>query len=180
MNRRGPISRLLRHRDFGFQPQQGANMDCQRGCFANFNLPQMSKLAGQLAQDAQVNGSLDFRGLSSRCWESVRVTHGTGMGRKCFGCAAEHGGDSGEDESSSCDNKAGGAFPAHPAGRRAFRPPSAAQLLGVPSASGMPSSPLLDGGLKSRRPSPSLTRTGSLMPKMFSRPLRGQMLEVRS
>ena len=97
-------------------------MDCQRGCFANFNLPQMSKLAGQLAQDAQVNGSLDFRGLSSRCWESVRVTHGTGMGRKRFACAAEHECDSGEDESSKCDNKADGAFPAHPAGRRAFRP----------------------------------------------------------
>ena len=30
-------------------------------------------------------------------------------------------------------------------------PPSAARLLGVPSASGMPSSPLLDGSLKSSR-----------------------------
>ena len=127
----------------------------------------MLKLGKQGAQVEQVDGSLDFSGFGSRCWESVRVTHGTGMGRKCFVCAAEHGGDSGEDESSRCDNKADGAFPAHPAGRRAFRPPSAAQLLGVPSASGMPSSPLLDGGLKSGRRSPSVTRTGSLMPKMF-------------
>jgi|GEM_PF-5574280 len=127
----------------------------------------MAKLGRQGCQVRKVEKRLDSSGFGSRCWESVRVTHGTGMGRKCFACAAEHGGDSGEDESSKRDNKTGGAFPAHPAGRRAFRPPSAARLLGVPSVSGMPSSPLLDGGLKSRRRSPSVTRTDSLMPKMF-------------
>ena len=140
----------------------------------------MSKLGRQGVQDAKVDQSVDISGFASSCWESVRVTHGTGMGRKRFACAAEHECDSGEDESSKCDNKAGGAFPAHPPGRRAFRPPSAAQLLGVPSASGMPSSPLLDGGLKSRRRSPSVTRTGSLMSKLFLRPLRGQHSGVRS
>ena len=76
----------------------------------------MSKLGRQLAQDAQVDQSIDISGFDSSCWESVRVTHGTGMGRKCFACAAEHECDSGGDESSKCDNKADGAFPAHPAG----------------------------------------------------------------
>ncbi len=37
----------------------------------------------------------------------------------------------------------------------------AARLLGVPSASGTPSSPLLDGSQKSRRRNPAITRTGS-------------------
>jgi hypothetical protein len=148
--------------------------------FANFNLSKMSKIGGQGVQVEKVDGSVDFSGFSSRCWESVRVTHGTGMGRKCAVCAAEHECDSGEDESSKCDNKADGAFPAHPAGRRAFRPPSAAQLLGVPSASGMPSSPLLDGGLKLRPSQPIGYSDRLLDAQDVLRPLRGQELEVRS
>ncbi len=48
-----------------------------------------------------------------------------------------------------------------PVGRRAFWPPSAARLLGVPSLSGTPSSRLLDGCQKSRRRNPAITRTGS-------------------
>ena len=64
--------------------------------------------------------------------EPVRVMAGIAMGLKCPVCAAEDRADS-EYESARSDNKADGAFQAHPAGRRAFWPPSAAPLPGVPS-----------------------------------------------
>ena len=62
---------------------------------------------------------------------------GIGMGLKCAECAAGIE-PTLNNESARSDNKADGAFQAHPAGRRAFCPPSAARLLGVPSASGTP------------------------------------------
>ncbi len=86
---------------------------------------------------------------------------GIAMGLKCPVCAAEDRADSNEDESARSDNNADGGFQAHPSGRRAFWPPSAARPLGVPSVSGTPSSPLLEECQKSGRRNPAITGTDS-------------------